>query len=457
MSMIDELRERVLAPPSPGQWSLVHDKPLARVRIGWAGTQGGKTNIACRMLAAMAFKNHHQRYMVMAPSFKLLSQATQLMLDEVFEARCPGWIVHKDDHVKHAWRDRNDNVFFFRTSNKPDKQARGSTLHAALFDEAAMESKAQPYRILRERLHINKGPLIITTTPKPHVWLRTELMLPAERGDPNYHLVRWRSVDNPKFDSAEYEEAKLYGDPRWVAQEYDAELVDWGGLVFPIWNPDHHLDDWEWRPDLPVYLSIDFGIANPCVVGFWQVEPKKGTQGHHHMFDEIHRRGLAFPDIWEMCKAKPYFDFKKGRKPRWVTIDPTGSYREKGTGHGLHRFIQRDGVAVLMEDDWNTEQIRQAGIAGVYMALNKQEMSFHRTRTRNVQRAFTLYSRAATDEDGRQSEKPLKDGVSDHCMEQIFYYWNKRPRVRWIDPNENKLRSLHAVSDFEERESGTGM
>lgn len=421
-----------------GQWSYWYDKPEAKIRLALAGVQGGKTEAGCIALAKELKENKNEQFMVVAPTYKVLSQATLIKLEEILKTIHPNWIVKRDEKVKMEWRDRNGNVIFLRSADTPD-HLRGPTLKSVFFDECAMVPTVEVYRILYQRIAVKRGNLWMTTTPKGPNWLLREVIRPWQNGDPNYHLAKWRSIDNPAFPKEVYENAKKYQDERWVKQEYDAELSDIGGLVFSEFDEEEHTGLFEYNPDWPIYWGVDFGIGNPCYIGFFQIDESYGDHGFIYMIDELQLQGLKFPDVLPIAlNEKGYLKDPSDEvltpypKPEMVFCDPSGRYREKIAGIGTMDVMMLPeygfNLTVITEENWNTHQMRILGINEMHQCLRDRTIKFHRERCWNMIRAFSLYSRPTQKEGKRQDEMPIKDGVSDHPMEATFYFLLGRPK-----------------------------
>ncbi len=422
---------------SPGQYEFVHGNPKAVFRLALAGRQGGKTQIGCQEFAAELLKNKNELFMLVAPTYGVLEQASKLKLLEVLDAIYPrqgdgkGWIVRFDTPTRQRWEDRNGNIIFLRSAEHPNR-LRGPTLKAVLFDEAALVPYAQVFRILKAAVAIKGGRIYMTTTPYGPNWLLREVIRPWEAGDPRYHVSRWRSIDNPAFPLEEYEDALKHQDERWVRQEYDAEIQDFGGLVFPEFDEEIHVGEPAYDPSQPVYWGMDFGIANPTYIGYFQIIPpgRSETEPHINMINELQLTDLKLADIldialWEKpTREAPY------PKPALVMCDPSGGFREKIAGIGADLVMRAEpyGLPVLHQKNWNSAYMRQVGMNEMHSLLKTRRITFHKDNCWNMIRAFGLYSRKPPEEGKRADERPIKDRVSDHPMEATFYFLLGRPR-----------------------------
>jgi len=441
-------RRNVIDFPFEGQSEYITGNPAAVFRLALAGRQGGKTQMGVQEFARELFQNTNEVFMIVAPTYKILAQATLLKLEEVLREIYPaGWII-AHNRVEGVMRDRNNNIIFVRSCERPDT-LRGPTLKGALFDEAALVPIAKPFRILRAALAVKGGRMYITTTPYGPNWLLQEVIKPWEKGDKRYHVAKWRSVDNPAFPMEEYEDAKKYQDPRWVAQEYDAEITGFGGLVFPEFVEGIHVGQPEYDPLLPVYWGMDFGWANPTYIGFWQIEPPNmdRVEPQINMIDELQIKQTPIDEILETALGMPY------KKPDLVFCDPTGSHHEKTSGAGATDImtVEPFNLSVMHAHRWNYNADRTIAINKMHRLLKTQRILFHEEKCWNMIRAFQLYSRPQPQEGKRADEKPIKDGVSDHPMEATWYFMLGKPEYFYTSDDD------YALHQYEELNPGTGM
>jgi hypothetical protein len=77
-------------------------------------------------------------------------------------------------------------------------------------------------------------------------------------------------------------------------RQYGAEFTDKTGTVMKEYDEDIHLGDFDYRPDWPLFMAVDYGFTNPFVVLFIQV----GPFGDIRVLREFRRQQL---DTKEVC------------------------------------------------------------------------------------------------------------------------------------------------------------
>lgn len=116
--------------------------------------------------------------------------------------------------------------------------------------------------------------------PSWHSWKRpswtNDIVFPGGRQDPEI-LEAEADLTKDEFD-----------------RQYGAEFTDKTGIVMKEYDDDIHLGDFDYRPDWPLYLAVDYGFTNPFVVLFIQV----GPFGEVRVIREFRRQLL---DTIEVC------------------------------------------------------------------------------------------------------------------------------------------------------------
>jgi hypothetical protein len=87
----------------------------------------------------------------------------------------------------------------------------------------------------------------------------------------NIDLINFRSVDNPAFSLAEYEEQRAVL-PDWKFRMfYDGVFTRPAGLIYDVYAYDTHTcDPFPIPPEWPRVWGLDFGAVNTCCVKFAQ-------------------------------------------------------------------------------------------------------------------------------------------------------------------------------------------
>lgn len=180
--------------------------------------------------------------------------------------------------------------------------------------------------------------------------------------------------------------------------------------VFGDFDTDVHVSAAEISSTDPLYRAIDFGFVNPFVCLFIQV----GEDGVVRVVDEYVRRRAGIAEHVKEIRLRT------GRKEEQVAgtyCDPAGAGRNDVTGTSAVSELRAMGVQVsyvrsrIME---GVELIRRALRSG-----DSKARLVISSRCPNLIEAMKNYHYPAD----QGSELPLKDGVYDHYIDALRYFF----------------------------------
>lgn len=270
----------------PGQWRAWASKK--RFIAILAGTQGGKTSFGPHWLYREIQHRGPGDYLVVTPTFPLLelkalpefranfedrlalgkyvsSPARRFRFSEVGQRRTFG----------DYGLDYRTTVFFGYAEDPESLES--ATAKAAWLDEAGQKKfKLGSWEAILRRLAIHQGRVLVSTTIYNLGWLKSEVWDRWRAGDPDLDVVRFESIENPKYPPEEFERAKR-SLPKWKFDMfYRAIFTRPAGLIYDSFDEQRHLvprfaipDDW------PRYLGLDFGGVNTAGL-FYAEEPGTG-------------------------------------------------------------------------------------------------------------------------------------------------------------------------------------
>jgi hypothetical protein len=185
--------------------------------------------------------------------------------------------------------------------------------------------------------------------------------------------------------------------------------------VFPEFDPDRHIAEeppwqreWSQLPPLAAY-SIDFGYAAPFVCLLVQFDEKKRL----FVADEHVRSHLTVEKQLIAIQAKGW------PWPAFVACDGAGVASNDQTAHSNTQ---------LCRSVWPQVRTEKAGIntgldsirADLSPALGEARLCIH-PRCVNLIRSLRTYRYSRP-----HDEKPLKDGVADHAVDALRYFYANR-------------------------------
>lgn len=216
-------------------------------------------------------------YLVVAPTFPLLSMKvlpeflklfkTQMKLG-TFTGNPIRKFVLSSYGERSLWGDPQDECtqVFFGHANDPDS-LESATAKACWCDEAGQRRfKLGSFEAIQRRLSVNRGRMLITTTPFCFGWLKTLLFDPwklKKFKNNEVDVINFDSLMNPTFPREKYEQAKR-SMPEWkFNMMYRGMFERPAGVIYDVFDTSIHKvprfiipDNW------PRYVGIDFGGVN---------------------------------------------------------------------------------------------------------------------------------------------------------------------------------------------------
>jgi len=270
----------------PGQWRAWESEK--RFIAILAGTQGGKTSFGPHWLYREIMERGPGDYLVVTPTFPLLELKALPELRATFEDRLALGKYVSSPVRRFRFSDAGQRrtfgdcgldyrtTVFFGYAEDPES-LESATAKAAWLDEAGQKKfKLGSWEAILRRLAIYQGRVLISTTIYNLGWLKSEIWDKWRAGDPDFDVVRFESIENPKYPLEEFERAK--GSlPKWKFDMfYRAIFTRPAGLIYDSFDEQRHViprfripDEW------PRYLGLDFGGVNTAGL-FYAEEPGMG-------------------------------------------------------------------------------------------------------------------------------------------------------------------------------------
>lgn len=414
--------------PNPAQLPFVRSE--AKFRCFSAGFGSGKTHSG----AAEAWNTlrYHPGVLmlIVAPTYIELRDYTQRMFFSLIgvdaDTAETSPLVAKwnksDQHLKL----RNGSEVFFRSADKPATLV-GSTIGAFWLDEPA-RCKSVVWRHLIGRLRSNVGPRRgwITGTPEGYNWVWREF---AEKPRRDYALFTGSTYDNSDNLPADYIEAMTDSYTGAFARaNIFGEFVAFEGQVYQFSRSRNLLPkDWTPEPDISFDRTADFGTNNPTA-WLWVQE----IAGTVYVFDELEVR------------RQPVSVIASEVKKRWTKLrhgsdfgDIAGTQRDSNLSSYVSNYAH-EGILIRTRSGGRVK----AGIEVVTKYVSPPDETalprlFIHPRCTRLIAAFETYH-WPEDKDGQpMGDEPVKDGVSDHMMDALRYWFVNRHHEQFTRPRSS--------------------
>lgn len=183
--------------------------------------------------------------------------------------------------------------------------------------------------------------------------------------------------------------------------------------VFGEFDPEVHVGSVGYDGDLALYRAIDFGFVNPFVCLWIQVDGEGGVR----VIDEYVRRRAAIDVHGEAVKGRTPCDESA---VAGTFCDPAGAGRNDVTGTSAVKELRAMGLRVRYKKSFISE-----GVELIRRALRRgdgQSRLVIDPKCAGLIEAMRCYHYPDSNR-GDNSEVPLKDGVHDHYVDALRYFF----------------------------------
>lgn len=258
--------------------------------------QSGKTFLGSVWVQKKLEQTKGKTGLIAAPTVKLLQQST---LEKYFQFVPEHRKFYKKQEGVIELPDKTK--IFIRSTDEP-LGLEGMTLHWAWLDEAGMMAKLV-WTVIRSRVSITGGQVLMTTTPYNMGWLYQDVYLPwRQKKDEAIEVFTWKSIENPFFPKDYATQERLRLRPEEYARRYEGEFTKMQGLVweFPedqVFDPENKIVLQLLRYPERVIGGIDWGFHNPTGILVIKVKDAR-----FYVVDEWKESGKTTAEIVNQVK-----------------------------------------------------------------------------------------------------------------------------------------------------------
>lgn len=246
--------------------------------------------------------NGHDPYLgvIIAPTFDMLRRLSMRKFMLYAEPMIRSFNKSTNEIL---WND--DSLVYGLSAEKPQR-IEGLKANWIWLDEVFQMSE-HLYLECRARLADTKGYLIATGSlgtniinPRLH-WAHRYF---KQNPDEQTSCYEWMTKDNPHFPADELDLLKSKLDPQDFRSMFE---IHWDTMpkaaVYHNFTDDNIVHNYVYNPQLPTYVSIDWGWAHPMAALFFQVDWKRRTV---YLFDEIVASQMTIEKLHAQIMNKPY-------------------------------------------------------------------------------------------------------------------------------------------------------
>lgn len=359
-----------------------------------AGTGGGKTFFGPIWLAQEIQKYPKESFLVIAPTYKMLSRATIPMLQACF--RGVQGLQGELKESKGLYALPGGGIIYFGSADRPET-LEGVHVKACWMDEAG-QMKYMAWIVTQARVGRKLGRVLITTTPYAINWLYYDFYKIWEEGkDPNYDVIQFSSIESPYYPFEEYQRAEKVLDPRLFDMRYRGLFRKMAGLVYRDFDQKHIIEPFDIPKQWRRFVGIDFGYNNPFVAIF----VARDKDHNYYIYDEHYQSEMLLKEHRAQINKK-------------AGTDKISNYYPDPSAKQDIEELRALGVGPIELPNNDTK----IGIEKVNELVKNNRLKVFKT-CKNTIDEFETYHYPEKKEDRESEEEPVK--FNDHALDALRY------------------------------------
>jgi hypothetical protein len=256
----------------------------ARFKVPVCGRRFGKSTMAARDAEPLLFADPRKpKYLwIVGPTYDLAEKEFRVIWDDLIVNRRLGM----DKRIKKSYNKRSGDMSITmpwgttleaRSAEHPERLI-GEGLDYVIMSEAAKHKQETWIRYILPALSDKKGGASFPTTPEGYNWLYDMWQIGRDPTFPDFASWRFPSWENKIIypggeDDPEIQNMRRLMLPEEFDQEIAALFSSFVGKIFPEWDEDTHVKQVPYDPNLPNYVTFDWGYTNPLAAVEFQVTP----------------------------------------------------------------------------------------------------------------------------------------------------------------------------------------
>lgn len=355
---------------------------------------------AAWFLEQLQKNNYEGNYLIAAPTVKILHQST---LAKFFELLAPVGGVKRIGTYRKALSEielKGKKGFIYIRSCEDPELIEGMTISGAVWLDEGGQVVERAWINIVGRTSIAEAPILITTTPYFLNWVYRDIFMGFKRGDPQFNVIMWRSIDSPYFPKTEFENRRRTMSEAEFGRRYMGEWRQAANLIFADFYSERHVI--QPRPidykEEEVFCGVDFGFNPNPTVFLWMSKNKDGV---YTVFDEyIKTNRTAYENAQVLLERNAKYNC------RMNYCDPT-AIEERNE-------LISAGVKNVVGD----KTTRNIGIDRMVALLKTDKLQIFST-VKGLPEELERYHLKDPTKDGEYKEMPVK--VDDHSIDACRY------------------------------------
>lgn len=368
-----------------------------RFRVVVAGRRFGKTFLSIAELIDVAVPKEGSHCWYVAPTYKAAKEIAWDMLI----ARIPPEWIRKSNETALTLTLINGSTIALKGAEKPDN-LRGRSLDFVVMDEFADMRPEAWYEVIRPSLSDRQGSALFIGTPKGrnHFY---DLWTQGADGNPDWEAFQYTTIDGGQVAPEEIEAAKRDLDERTFNQEYNAQFVNYSGIIYYNFSREESVNRSADDGSM-LHIGMDFNLDPMSAV----VAIRDGST--LKIIDEIVIYGSNTDEIVDEIKTR--------FPSRQICVYPDPAARQRKTSAGGRTdlsILQNAGFAVKVRDKHSAIRDR---INSVNARLKSADGQRHLVIDPRCKQVIKSLERQTYKEGTSQ---PDKDSGFDHMNDALGY------------------------------------
>ena len=403
------------------QGDAINDKNKMKLIIG--GNRASKSVTGWIDLAKdlSTCKIHRPRVWVVTETYDLAREGIQSVMLDYLKPED----IKKVSHIKggtigdiQLGNRYNNALIGFKSYAQGESRLQAAKLYKVLFDEEP------PERVFEEcyaRTLDLRGSLTLCFTPVRGITWSKDRLYNSTRKD--ISIFKWSMYDNPFIPLEEIDAMKNDLTPRMAKIRIYGEYAGSDRTVFSCFDRDKHCKPRLYNADLPVDVTIDWGVNTACII-FGQavnVVEKNIANKNYNIINAVEVYDTGYGKIIETMRSiasKNYYNL--GR----YFCDPAGAARSQSSrsGYSLLRQIEDDynirfNYAINLKIEESAELVNSLfeNAKGVHRLFIDSDI---RLNSKGDLPATRLENYVRDD----KTNQPVKDGINDHFCDTLRYW-----------------------------------
>ena len=299
----------------------------------------------------------------------------------------------------------NGTKIYLRSADNPDS-LRGVSMDFLVLDECAMLEQRMWTEVCRPALADKQGGALLISTPRGGNWFKD--LWQHAHAQQDWSAYSFTTLQGEQVPESEVLQARNEMDERTFEQEFEANFVNYSGLVYYTWQPEF-IQQRPTQSDI-VHVGLDFNVT-PLVAAIFDY-----SAGHFHFYDEI---VMQQSNTYEMAEEIT-------RRYRGRTIgypDASGQAMKTSARNSDHNILRKAGIDLAVGRSNPRVEDR---IAAVNLAMQQGRFTVD-PKCKNI---ISCLSKQVYKENTRVPDK----GVYDHMNDAVGYGIHKLSPIRKPTP-----------------------